>query len=440
MAQSATSPAAIRQTEKNLLHDSDFETAAGFRWEPIIIFYCIYILIILAGGFIEKHTATWGGLIFLLLLYGRYWHHLLNMKIDMLVLFVFLSMLVPLIPMISYDEGTFAATYNELIKYYALNMVILLGVSLHLTPIGRSGHSWILHFTLLSFLVAGWVFSRLHGNADPRVTGFLPNPNGFALTAMMLLFLTDERGKNSPLALINHAIVITLIYVSRTSGALIGYLTGTFHRFVFGGRGRHRAAKGIALLLVFTACTAVFLVIPENTFKPVDATLQKIDVTRRHLDRVMSEKKIDFYSIIEEKNGEDVTSGLWRIYQWNNIIRRLMNSPIEKILFGYGIGTTEVVFKAKSHNDYLRILFETGVIGFIFNITIWVTLYRRMDAVYRWIPVMVAVFCITENNYDHFPAMSMLVFYMIGSGMKPSEIRFTRTAINNTFSNLRKPS
>jgi hypothetical protein len=38
-----------------------------------------------------------------------------------------------------------------------------------------------------------------------------------------------------------------------------------------------------------------------------------------------------------------------------------------------------------------------------------------MDIKYRWVVLMIAVFSFTENNYDHFPAMSLLAFYMIGS-------------------------
>ena len=198
----------------------------------------------------------------------------------------------------------------------------------------------------------------------------------------------------------------------------MGYIIGISHRFMFAKGKRYLFIKVIALLLSVSLCVIIFMAIPNNTIKPIDATFEKIDVTKQHLNQVLSKKKIDFYSIIEAKEGEDVTSGLWRIYQWNKIINYFYNSSADKILFGYGIGTTNIIFKAKSHNDYLRILFETGVIGFALNLAIWVILYLRMDLKYRWIVIMVAVFCVTENNYDHFPAMSLLLLYMMGACRK----------------------
>jgi O-antigen ligase len=69
----------------------------------------------------------------------------------------------------------------------------------------------------------------------------------------------------------------------------------------------------------------------------------------------------------------------------------------------------------KSHNDYLRLLLETGIIGFALFLFIWGAVYLKMGVQYRWAVVMVAIYCITENNYDHFPAMSLLIFYMLSA-------------------------
>jgi hypothetical protein len=48
-----------------------------------------------------------------------------------------------------------------------------------------------------------------------------------------------------------------------------------------------------------------------------------------------------------------------------------------------------------------------------------------MDKKYRWIVITIAVFCFTENNYDHFPAMSLMALFMISTG-KPNLVKSTK--------------
>ena len=399
--------------QEPLRHPQSSATA-DFKWDSILYSYIIYIGVLLIGGFIGIQTSIYGAALFLILLYSRYWSYFLRTKLDFLTYCIFLCLLIPFIPLASFDQKTLAASLQELIKYLALHLVILLGISMPLTPLGRAKKAWILYFTILSFLIIGCLWNIALGHHGPRIQGFLPNPNGFALTAMMLLFLTNNESPRFFAKRASHIVVITLILLSRTSGALLGYLAGFLHLKLFAKK--NKRLIGIAFLIVATSLVvALFAAMPKGTVKPLETILDKIAIAEKNLDRVLSGKKIDFYAIIERK-GEDVTSGLWRILQWHRILSLFVHSSLDKILFGYGIGTTDIVFMLKAHNDYLRVLLETGVIGLILNLTVWIVLYRRMALKYRWVVIMIAVFCITENNLDHFPAMSLLALYMIGAG------------------------
>jgi hypothetical protein len=137
-------------------------------------------------------------------------------------------------------------------------------------------------------------------------------------------------------------------------------------------------------------------------------------VTSDNINLVLSDRPIDYYGIIERK-GQDVTSGVWRLYHWKLILHKFWEFSPEQILFGHGIGTMETLFRLKAHNDYLRFLFQTGLAGLLLNLLIWGMLFRRMEVRYRWIVVMIALFCVSENNFDNFPAMSMLALYMLGA-------------------------
>jgi O-antigen ligase len=262
------------------------------------------------------------------------------------------------------------------------------------------------------FLLLGWAWQLITGLHESRVKGFLPNPNNFALTAMVLLYLTNEARSRFIVRAMSHALVIAMIYVSNTGGAIFGYLIGIIHR-VYSVK-KHRLRLILTLGIVILSITLAFTILPLHSFKPLETTARKIAVAKENLNLILAHKQINFYEIIQ-KEKQDTTSLLWRLGQWYNISAYLIASPADKLLFGYGIGTTDAVFKAKSHNDYLRILFETGLIGFIFNLMMWVTIYRGMRPDARWLVTMIAVFSFTENNYDHFPAMSLLVFYMLGS-------------------------
>ena len=58
-----------------------------------------------------------------------------------------------------------------------------------------------------------------------------------------------------------------------------------------------------------------------------------------------------------------VDSFYWRIVQWYSIIEAWKENPI----LGYGLSTTRsfAVFDNSAHNDYVRALAETGIVGFI---------------------------------------------------------------------------
>ena len=63
----------------------------------------------------------------------------------------------------------------------------------------------------------------------------------------------------------------------------------------------------------------------------------------------------------------DGNSANWRIAQWSFLIDAWRQAPF----FGYGLGTSKYItyFQNYAHNDYLRFLAETGIIGFTSFIT-----------------------------------------------------------------------
>jgi O-antigen ligase len=312
--------------------------------------------------------------LFLVFFYVKYWRFLFKLKADLLMLCIILCLVLPLIPVISFDETMIIKAYQELIKYYALYFIILVGLSLPLTPLTQARRTWLLYSVILTFLLTGWLSAPLQVSApdmyttSTRVKGYLVNGNVFALVAMVLLFLVDQDRTGKLVNGMNHAVILFLIYLSHTSGAILGYAVGMLYRFIYGNR-RFLIVRGMAVAVGIILAAIIFVSIPPNTFKVVDDTTEKLNIAFDYIDRVRANNVIDFYGIIERK-GRDVTSAVWRLYYWNNILKKFWDSSLDKILFGYGIGTMETVLGAKAHNDYLRFLFQTGLIGLVLNMTI----------------------------------------------------------------------
>lgn len=414
----------------------DADASRGFHWEPIIYFYCIYIGIIFAGAIAGIQTTYYGAAVFIVMLYARYGRRLLNLGMSLMVFCILLNIIFPLIPLISFDGDMLLKIWPDLVKYWALLFVMLIGMCLPLTPLPLARRAWMLYFVVLAFLVTGWAMSQGGGLHGERVKGFLPNPNVFALTAMMLPLLVKNESKGGLVRGANHLVVLTLIYVSHTSGAIVGYFAGMLHRFIFANREGSVVIRSMVMTIAVAAATIIFFAIPANTFRPVDRAIENIAVAGENIGRVFSGKSIE-YSDIVERQGDDVTSGAWRLSHWRRLWVRFWDSSFDKVLFGYGIGSSAAIFQLKPHNDYLRLLLETGIVGFVFFMAVWVMIYLRTYERYRWAVIMVAVFCVTENNYDHFPAMSLLVLYMMGAAKSKGqgESTLATTDANETNEN-----
>ncbi|MGD1076413.1 MAG: hypothetical protein ABR903_10120, partial [Thermodesulfovibrionales bacterium] len=293
---------------------TDGET--DFRWEPVIYFYCLYIGIMWIGDIFDATwTSSLGAALFLVCLYAKYWRFLFNLKPNLMLFGVILCIALPLIPLASFDEKMLSMAYQELIKYYALNFVILIGMSLPLTPLTRARRAWLLYLLILVFLLSGWLLAPVRTSVpdlyttETRVKGLLANGNTFALTAMILLLLVNEDRSGKLIKGATQAVVLFLIYISHTSGALLAYLVGILYRFIYGDGRLPMIARWAAVVTGMVLAVTIFVSIPPNTFKRLDSTTEKIQVTWDNVNRVLSGRAIDYYGIIERK-GQDVTSGV----------------------------------------------------------------------------------------------------------------------------------
>jgi O-antigen ligase len=80
----------------------------------------------------------------------------------------------------------------------------------------------------------------------------------------------------------------------------------------------------------------------------------------------------------------DGNSFSWRIAQWSYLIKAWEHAP----WFGYGLGTTVLLtpFHNGSHNDFIRALAETGLVGLFMFLVLWTALFVRIADLWRQAP------------------------------------------------------
>jgi O-antigen ligase len=82
-------------------------------------------------------------------------------------------------------------------------------------------------------------------------------------------------------------------------------------------------------------------------------------------------------SLSQASHGHTTNALDWRYYQWTLLLKDWKDKPV----LGWGLGTTDSYITPQDnipHNDFLRLLVETGVIGFIVFGTGWFVLVRTL--------------------------------------------------------------
>ena len=110
-------------------------------------------------------------------------------------------------------------------------------------------------------------------------------------------------------------------------------------------------------------------------------------------------------------------------------------------LFGEGLGSSTVALQqgtlgdlggvGVAHNEYVRLLYETGVVGVLIALAAFAALVgtawrvsQRMAGEHRWLgaaafglSVCYVVFCITDNVLDYYNTFSQFVFFALGASL-----------------------
>ena len=228
----------------------------------------------------------------------------------------------------------------------------------------RADRRWVIRVVLLSAVVPLMVgmFQALTngGNHDTagfnRIYGTLahPSPYGFYIVQLLplaVVFLMHTRNRFGRLGLFAMIpIMLFSIYSTQTRGAWIGVLVMVM--VVMWLRARW------TLIFVPLILGAAFFALPS---------------VRQRVSGINSGECVS--------ETDCKSSVLWRQKQWQAALRSA--SPIKVATIGAGLGDVDVVLGQFTHNEYVRLLVETGVLGLLATIVLYKQLFDLTLKGYR---------------------------------------------------------
>jgi O-antigen ligase len=257
--------------------------------------------------------------------------------------------------------GLVAPLERELIRQLSIVAVAVLAANTVRTYPGTRVIAIIVATASLEAVIAVYQLATGQGfEHTNRVWGTLSHPSTasalFSVGLALALFQYYE-GRRRPYLVA--AILLTVgILGTRSLGGIAQAPVTLVAYGVFAGRltrrARTTALLGVAVLLVF-----VFTGFGSGRIQELGRTT----------------------SLSQASHGITTNALDWRYYQWSLLLKDWRAKPA----FGWGLGTTDSYITPQQnipHNDFLRLLVETGVVGFIVFGIGWFalvrTLYRRM--------------------------------------------------------------
>jgi hypothetical protein len=106
-------------------------------------------------------------------------------------------------------------------------------------------------------------------------------------------------------------------------------------------------------------------------------------------------------------------SFLFRLKHWNNLLSLLADGSWYQWLFGFGVGSSVRLSQIHlvPHNDYLRYLFECGLITCIGFISTIVLIIRSCGRRWETVPLLtISLYFFSENLINNYLAMAIFYF------------------------------
>lgn len=350
-----------------------------------------------AGGIIVLTALAWA-------VFERLW-----VKVDAVVLASAAAMLIPLTHWIA-DDGTQSG--QAIFKYVSVCAVMAMSRLLRLPVACRSKFRWTLAIPIVMILLLSLVVERgVDQGGAARHSGLFLNPNNLALIPFLLLFLINEDGDPLALRLVAHAIVAGVLAFSGTSGAIIAYAIGLLIHL------KDRLSPRIRMAALTVALgggsIAAILIANGDHLLPETRITKQVSLILSQARDALGGGALRYYDE-ERVLGAGAASGIWRIAHWRETVEIYASGTAEQQFLGFGTGSSTLLLDQNKlpHNEYLRIIFEQGIVGLFLFLFAWRGILIAAPKPVRYVGLIVAIYSFSENNLDNFPFMSLFILFL----------------------------
>ena len=408
---SSEAPSPDRNPDRSIWQQRSAQGEALWSW--ITWAFTAYWMLFVSGAFLgRKELNAVGGVIVLgvlaWLLIERLWVRLDAVVMASLAAAVCLPVLQVIFSTPPEPEALF--------KHVSLCLVIAASRLLQLPAAFKSKRRWVLAAQVLTILLISLtIFKGTSWDGGTRHSGLFVNPNNLALIPFLLLFLLNPLKDKWFLRVATHGIVVAVLAFTGTSGAVLAYGIGlAVHLCGMVSRRSRSVVYGLAAL--GGLAVIAFLAMDGERFLPETRLTNQISVIRVQLQNVIEGVDIAYYEQ-ERVLGSGSASGIWRLAHWRQTIALYLDGAPAQRIFGFGIGSTTQIMGILPHNEYLRMLFEQGIVGFLLFIFVWYRVIMTAPREVRYIGLIVAIYSFSENNLDNFPFMALFILCLSARGV-----------------------
>jgi O-antigen ligase len=166
----------------------------------------------------------------------------------------------------------------------------------------------------------------------------------------------------------------------------------------------------LLLALLVAAAAAGYVIWPEE--KPFVRFTPVIDTVRYLLDGRINLRTVTFAELVLLLKTQDL-SFVFRLKHWVDMLAVWSAGDLYHWLFGYGVGSAVRLtdLRLVPHNDYLRLLFEFGLVTVGAFIALLVMIFARLRRRWETVPLLtVVIYLFSENLINNYTAMAFFFF------------------------------
>jgi hypothetical protein len=186
-----------------------------------------------------------------------------------------------------------------------------------------------------------------------------------------------------------------------------------------------RPRELLVLALLIVAAGAGYLIWPEE--KPFVRFTPVIDSIRYIVDGRIKLHSTTFGELVLLLKTQDL-SFVFRLKHWVDLLAVWSAADSYHWLFGFGVGSAvrESELRMVPHNDYLRLLFEFGLVTLAAFIAMLALVFVRLGRRWETVPLLaVAIYLFSENLVTNYTAMA---FFFFSAGVLAERVARERAA------------